>query len=118
MNVVWTPLAEARVRQFIRSMRADRTGAAWRWVQGLLARIRGVARYPQSGHAVRELESARGHAHSSQTGEIYFDPCRVIYRIEARRIVILTVRTAGAHRKSARYVERPRGARPAAPGRS
>ena len=108
MNVVWTPLAEARVEQFIGTMRADRTGAAWRWLQSLLARVRGRSR---SAH--REHAAAR-----TTTGEIFFDPCRVVYRVERRRIVILTVRPVAEHRKSARYAERPRGVPPAARGRS
>jgi plasmid stabilization system protein ParE len=117
MKVVWTPLAEARVAQMIGSMRADRTGAAWRWLQGLLARIRGLARYPRNGIVVPEVGGPPAAA-AGTIGEIYFAPCRIVYRVDARRIVILTVRAAGAHRKSARYEERPRRARRAARGRS
>jgi plasmid stabilization system protein ParE len=105
MNVVWTPLAEARVAHFIGSMRADRTGAAWRWLQSLLARVRGLSRSARDRHA------------GAATHEIFFDPCRVVYRIETRRIVILTVRPVAEHRKSARYAERPRGSPAAARGR-
>ena len=106
MKVVWTPLAEARVAEFVRSMRADRTGACWRWLQALLARVRGLAHGAHGSHA------------GVGTGEIFLDPCLVVYRIEPQRLVILTVRLASAHRKSARYVERPRGSPPAGRGRS
>lgn len=105
MKVVWTPLAEARVAQLIGSMRADRTGAAWRWLQSLLGRTRGLSRTAPGDHS------------GTVTGEIFFHPCRIIYRVERHRIVILTVRQAAEHRKSARYAERPRGAPPAARGR-
>jgi plasmid stabilization system protein ParE len=115
MKVVWTPLAEEQVTQFIGSMRADRTGAAWRWLQALLGRIRGLSRYPRSGTALGELDK---HAAHTSLREIFFDPCRIVYRLEADRLVILAVRSSGAHRKSPRYVERPREARRVAPGRS
>jgi hypothetical protein len=105
MTILWTPLAEARVAGFIASMRADRTGAAWRWLQALLGRVRGLANGVHGDHA------------GAGTGEIFFDPCRIIYRIERRRLVILTVQPVTRHRKSARYAERPRGSRPAARGR-
>lgn len=105
MKVAWTPLAEERVVQFIDSMRSDRTGAAWRWLQALLARVRGLSR------------GADGEA-GAHLGEIFFDPCRIVYRIESDRLVILTVRCVGAHRKSARYEEHPRATLPVARGRS
>jgi ParE toxin of type II toxin-antitoxin system, parDE len=105
MNVTWTPLAEERAVQFIASMRSDRTGAAWRWLQALLARIRGLSRSPDG-------------AAGAQLGEIHFDPCRIVYRIESDRLVILTIRAVGTHRKSARYEERPPGVPRAARDRS
>ncbi|MGH7654278.1 MAG: hypothetical protein ACREN6_06395 [Gemmatimonadaceae bacterium] len=91
-------------------MRADRTGAAWRWLQSLLARIRGLSRSPRGAHAGAEA--------GAEPGEIFFDPCRILYRIERRRLVILTIRPVAEHRKSARYAERPRGARRVAHDRS
>jgi hypothetical protein len=103
MNIVWTPLAEERAAQLVVSMRGGRTGAAWRWLQGLLGRIRGLSQLEDRGDGV---------------GESFFAPCRIIYRIEARRIVILTLRSVGRHRKSARYEEPPRGARRVGRGRS
>ena len=103
MNVVWTPLAEERAAQLVESMQVDRTGAAWRWLQGLLRRIRGLSQLDDRGDGV---------------GESFFAPCRIIYRIEAGRIVILTLRSVGRQRKSARYEEPPRAARRAGRGRS
>jgi plasmid stabilization system protein ParE len=103
VRIVWTPLAEQRAAAFVESMRADRTGAAWRWLQGMLARVRGLSRNPERGES---------------SGELFFAPCRVIYRIGPDRIVILTLQPVACHRKSARYEEPPRGARHAARARS
>ena len=87
MRIVWTPLAEGRADQIVRSMRADRTGAAWRWLQAMLARVSGLSRIERPTDGVHEL---------------FFAPCRIIYRIERDRIVILTLWLVARHRKSAR----------------
>ncbi len=102
MNIVWTPLAEERAAEIVASMKADRTGAAWRWLQGLLARVRGISQYESLSEGL---------------GEAYFSPCRIIYRIERDRMVVLTFHAVGRHRKSARYEERPPAAPPSSPDR-
>lgn len=104
MKVVWTPIAEERAAEIVASMRCDRTGAAWRWLQGMLARIRGVSKGP--------------HPRGERVGEVFFAPCRIIYSVASDRLVILTLRSAEPHRKSARYEEHPRGARRVSRGRS
>jgi len=103
MKVVWTALAEQRAAQILTSMKQDRTGAAWRWLQSLLARLRGISQYDNLSEGL---------------GEAYFPPCRIIYRVEPGRIVILTLHAIGAQRKSARYEERPREAQPVSPDHS
>ena len=103
MNVYWTPLAEERARQIVASMKADRTGAAWRWLQAMLGRVHGISKYDNLGEGLRES---------------YFSPCRIIYRVESDRIVILTLHAVGRLRKSARYEERPRGEPRVSPDRS
>ena len=115
MRIVWTPRAEERAAQVVESMQRDRTGAAWRWLQGTLARLRGLAKDPRRTFVVRELAALEG---GQRYGEAFVDPCRIIFRFERDRMVILTLRHVGRHRKSARYEERPRGARPAARDRS
>ena len=115
MRVAWTPRAEESAAAVVESMRGDRTGAAWRWLQGMLAKVRALAKDPRHAFVVRELaRSANGGVY----GEVYVEPCRIIFRIDLTRIAILTLRPVGRHKKSARYEERPRGARPAARDRS
>lgn len=102
MRVFWTPVAEERVVDIIASMCGDRTGAAWRWQYALLGRIRGLA----------HEDLAEG------IYEAFFAPCRIVYRIERDRLVILTLHAAAPHRKSARYDERPPATPPSAPSHS
>ena len=88
MNVVWSPVATARAAHIIECMMRDDAGAAWRWSQAMLARVRALSTSALRGYGVPELE------HRANVGEITFAPYRVIYRVEARRIVILTLRSA------------------------
>ena len=103
MNVFWTPLAEERAAQIIASMSADRTGAAWRWQFGLLGRIRGLSVGSDQPEGVYES---------------FFAPCRIVYRVERDRLVVLTLHAVAPHRKSARYEERPPAMPPSARDRS
>jgi hypothetical protein len=103
MTVFWTPLAETRAAEIIASMVADRTGAAWRWQYALLSRIQGLARGAPPPEGIYET---------------IFAPCRIVYRVERDRMVVLTLHAVVPHRKSARYEERPPATPPSAPYRS
>ena len=87
MKVVWAPLAVQRVQDVIDSLRSDRTGVAWRYLQALLARVRGLRNTGLRGYVVREVDRP-------YIGQVLVAPCRVIYRIDRDRIVILTLRQA------------------------
>ena len=88
MKVVWSPVAEERLVAVITKMRHERTGAGWRWLQGLLAIIRSLPATALRGFGVPELPGR------SCIGQVYVAPCRVVYRIDESRIVILTIRSA------------------------
>lgn len=136
MRVAWTPLAEARAAEIVDSMRVDRTGAAWRWLQTMLGRIKGVSKGLQERRTHTEHGEHSAHGEHGAPGEhrapgehgapgerariaeVFFAPCRIVYLIEPERLVILTLRPAGRHRKSARYEEPPREARRDWRGRS
>jgi plasmid stabilization system protein ParE len=85
MKVVWSPIAVERAAQIVESMRGDRTGATWRRLQAMLARVGGLSDNGLRGFGVPELDR-RPHV-----GQVHFDPIRVIYRIEGERVVILTL---------------------------
>ena len=88
MKIVWSPLAEERLAEVITRMRRERTGAGWRWLQGLLVIIGNLPAAALDGFGVPELTGR------SCIGQVYVDPCRVVYRIDESRIVILTIRSA------------------------
>jgi plasmid stabilization system protein ParE len=88
LAVVWSPIAEARAAHIVERIIRVQRGVAWRWTQGLLARARGLSHNARWGRGVRELERR------ARIGEVAFAPYRIIYRVEAGRVVILTVRLA------------------------
>ena len=85
MRIIWSRLAVERVSEIAQYIARDDTSAASRWVDALFKRVDRVKEFPQSGRQVPE-------ANRQDLREILFGNYRVIYRIEIKRISILTVR--------------------------
>ena len=90
MRAVWSPLALERIEDIVRVIAADRPGAAERWVRAVFARAAQLRAYPESGQMVPELNR-------SEVRQVLHPPYRLIYRIEAKRILVLTVRHGREH---------------------
>jgi toxin ParE1/3/4 len=85
MRVVWSPLALERVEAIARIIAADRPDAADRWVRSIFTRAAQLRMYAASGRMVPELRR-------SEIRQLPHPPYRIIYRIEAKRVLVLTVR--------------------------
>ena len=85
MRVVWSPLAIDRVETIARGIAADRPAAAERWVRNVFARVGQLRRYPSSGRMVPEFGR-------EELRQLPRAPYRLIYRIESKRVLVLTVR--------------------------
>ena len=85
MRVVWSPRAVARVVEIGKYIAADRPEAAVRWVQALFSAAASLIRHPRRGRKVPEVD--RPDLRQLRHGDH-----RVIYRIDPKRIVVLTVR--------------------------
>ncbi|MEO8635637.1 MAG: type II toxin-antitoxin system RelE/ParE family toxin [Gemmatimonadales bacterium] len=85
MKVVWSPLAIARAAEIAAHIAEDRPLAAERWVTQLFARAGVLSRHPGSGHVVPEVGR-------SDIREIHHGVYRIIYRVEPKRVAVLTVR--------------------------
>jgi toxin ParE1/3/4 len=85
MRVVWSPLAVQRVYEQAEYIARDKPLAAERWVKGIFAAAERLKEFPFSGREVEE-------AHRDEIREIVFGGCRIIHRVEAERVIILTVR--------------------------
>ena len=85
MNVVWSELAIERAYDEARYIAEDKPEAALAWLEGLFASTDRLERFPKSGKAVPEI----GRADYRQ---LVYRSHRIVYRIEAKQVSILTVR--------------------------
>ena len=85
MRVVWSPLAEVRAGEALEAMLRERPAAAAAWLDRLLAGVAQLGRFPERGRMVPEVGR-------KDVREVMQAPYRVIYRVDAKRVVILTVR--------------------------
>ncbi|MBI3789608.1 MAG: type II toxin-antitoxin system RelE/ParE family toxin [Gemmatimonadetes bacterium] len=85
MRVVWSPLAELRASEAVDAIAKDRPHAAAVWLEKLLARVETLDRFATQGRAVPEIGRPAYR-------QLLHRPYRIIYRIDAKQIVILTLR--------------------------
>lgn len=85
MTLVWSPRALERVDEIARFIARDNPRASRRWVDRLFSRTATLSCFPHRGRQVPEIRRP-------EIREILFPPYRIIYRLEASRISILTVR--------------------------
>jgi len=86
VKVIWSPLAIERAYEAAAHIAADKPEAARRWLEGLFKVTDRLEFFPESGRTVPEI----GLPDFREV--VYRRSHRVIYRIEKRRISILTIR--------------------------
>ncbi len=85
MKIIWSPLALERVSRITAYISQDNPSAAERWADEVFSRVKQLLTLPESGRIVPEVNDPA-------IRELIHGNYRIIYRIEARRISILTVR--------------------------
>jgi plasmid stabilization system protein ParE len=85
MNIVWSPLAVDRASEIAGYIAQDKLSAAEKWVKTLFSKVEQLKASPEIGRIVPEIEN-------NQFREVIYGNYRVIYRIEAEQISILTIR--------------------------
>ena len=85
MRIVWSPLALERLSEIADYIARDNPSAAQRWVAQVFRRVGQLERFPERGRAVPETRRR-------DIREILYPPYRVIYRLRAAQVAILTVR--------------------------
>jgi len=85
VRLSWSPLADSQVDDAVAFIAADDPAAALAWLERLLARVRSLADYPDSGRVVPELQR-------DDIREILVGPYRVMYRRGADEVEIAAVR--------------------------
>lgn len=85
MKIIWSPLAVERLENIYNFIYGDNTAAANKMIESILNKVEKLSKYFERGRIVPE-------AGREDIREIFEGEYRVIYRIEAKRIVILTIR--------------------------
>lgn len=85
MRVIWAPRAIARAAEIAEYIAADRPSAAEGWVEALFAKAATLGRHARRGRKVPELDR-------DEIRQVLHGKYRIIYRIDPKRAVVLTVR--------------------------
>jgi plasmid stabilization system protein ParE len=85
MRVIWSPRALTRVVEIGQHIAADRPAAARTWVIALFERAATLREHPRRGRRVPEVDR-------NEIREVIHGDNRLIYRVEPKRLVVLTVR--------------------------
>ena len=85
MRVIWAPRAIARAAEIAEHIAADRPDTAEDWVARLFAKAATLQHHGRRGRKVPELDR-------DDTRQVRYGKYRIIYRIDPKRVVVLTVR--------------------------
>jgi addiction module RelE/StbE family toxin len=85
VKVLWSPLAVERVTEIAQYIARDNPAAAEVWVNTIFSKVGDLKAFPESGRLVPETNNRN-------IRELIYGNYRIIYRIEKKRISILTVR--------------------------
>ena len=85
MKIIWSPLSIDRATEIARYIAQDNPSAAKKWVETLFDKVQLLKSSAQSGRVVPETRSV-------DIRELLYGNYRIIYRLEEKRISILTVR--------------------------
>ena len=85
MKILWSPLAIERVSEIAVYIARDNPDAAENWVNTIFKKVEDLESFPESGRIVPETEN-------KTIRELIYGNYRLIYRLEEKRISVLTVR--------------------------
>lgn len=85
MKVIWSPLALERVNEIADYIAEDNVEAARLFLIDIFGAVDRLQNFPNSGRVVPEVKRPN-------IREIIFKNYRVIYRTEAKKVSVLTVR--------------------------
>jgi toxin ParE1/3/4 len=85
MRILWSPLAVDRVSEIAGYIAQDNALAAERWVNEVFEKVGDLKAFPESGRIVPETAN-------ETIRELIYGNYRIVYRVENKKVSILTVR--------------------------
>ncbi|MBN2267743.1 MAG: type II toxin-antitoxin system RelE/ParE family toxin [Candidatus Babeliaceae bacterium] len=85
MKIIWSPLAVDRALEIAEYIAQDKPSAAEKWINTVFSKVEKLKSSPEIGRVVPEIRN-------DQFRELIYGNYRIIYRIEKKRISILTIR--------------------------
>ena len=85
MKTIWSPLAIERVSEIAEYIAEDDINAAIEWLNEIFEKIEQLNEFPESGRIIPKLNK-------NDIRYLIFGNYRIVYRIGAEQISILTVR--------------------------
>jgi len=85
MRILWSPLAVDRVSEIAGYIAQDNPTAAEAWTNTVFKKVEELKAFPESGRIVPETVN-------KTIRELIYGNYRIIYRLEEKRISVLTVR--------------------------
>ncbi|MBA4417668.1 MAG: plasmid stabilization protein [Syntrophus sp. (in: bacteria)] len=85
MKIIWSPLAIDRLSEIATYIAQENPTAAEKWVDTVFRKVEDLQNFPESGMVIPETEN-------KTIRELIYGNYRLIYRLEEKRISVLTVR--------------------------
>jgi toxin ParE1/3/4 len=85
MKILWSPLAVERASEIVDYIAQDKPEAATKWIHTVFSKVEQLRSHPEIGRMVPDI-------HEHQFRELIYGNYRIIYRMEAKQISILTIR--------------------------
>jgi toxin ParE1/3/4 len=85
MKIIWSPLAVDRVSEIAAYIAQENPDAAENWVNTVFKKVEDLKSFPESDRIIPETEN-------KTIRELIYGNYRLIYRLEEKRISVLTVR--------------------------
>ena len=85
MKIFWSPLAAERLEEVYGYISVDNKAAAKKVVERIFKKVESLAKNPERGRKVPETNR-------EEIREVFEGEYRIIYRVESKRVSILTIR--------------------------
>lgn len=85
MKIFWSPLAVERLESIFEYISKDDSVAAHKIIERIFKKVESLSKFPERGRKVPE-------ANREEIREVFESNYRIIYRLDAKKLFILTIR--------------------------